>query len=172
MKNLIIYYSRAGQNYVNGIIKDLAKGNSEVAAEFVHKAVGGDIFKIETVKEYAEDYTTCTEEAKRELHDHARPELKQYLTDISQYDNIFVIGPCWWGTYPMAMYTQLERLDFGGKKVFLLMTHEGSGMGSCEHEMKKIMTGAELGKALAVHGADAPDSEKEIAAWAKAIINQ
>ena len=115
---------------------------------------------------------TCTEEAKRELHDHARPELKQYLTDISQYDNIFVIGPCWWGTYPMAMYTQLERLDFGGKKVFLLMTHEGSGMGSCEHEMKKIMTGAELGKALAVHGADAPDSEKEIAAWAKAIVNQ
>lgn len=172
MKNLIIYYSRAGQNYVNGIIKDLAKGNSEVVAEFVHKAVGGDIFKIETVKEYAEDYMICTEEAKRELHDHVRPELKQYLTDISQYDKVFVIGPCWWGTFPMPVYTQLERLDFSGKKVFLLMTHEGSGMGSCEHEMKRIMQGAEFGKALAVHGADAPDSERIIADWVRAINNQ
>jgi len=52
MKNLIFYYSRAGQNYVNGIIKDFAKGNSEEAAEFLHKAAGGDIFKIETVEEY------------------------------------------------------------------------------------------------------------------------
>ena len=28
-KNLIIYYSRKGQNYVNGAIKNLAKGNTE-----------------------------------------------------------------------------------------------------------------------------------------------
>ena len=30
MKNLIIYYSRRGQNYVNGSIKNLARGNAEV----------------------------------------------------------------------------------------------------------------------------------------------
>lgn len=28
-KNLIIYYSRKGENYVNGSIKNLAKGNTE-----------------------------------------------------------------------------------------------------------------------------------------------
>ena len=45
-------------------------------------------------------------------------ELKKYLSDISQYDNIIVAGPCWWGTYPCAVFSQLERLDFSGKKVF------------------------------------------------------
>ena len=55
-KNLIIYYSRKGENYVNGCIKNLAKGNTEIVAEYVQKAVGGDLFEIETVKEYPKDY--------------------------------------------------------------------------------------------------------------------
>ena len=42
MANLIVYYSRKGQNYWNGSIVDLAKGNTERVAEFVQKAVGGD----------------------------------------------------------------------------------------------------------------------------------
>ena len=38
-KNLIIYYSRKGQNYVNGRIESLTKGNTEICAEFIQKAV-------------------------------------------------------------------------------------------------------------------------------------
>ena len=90
MANLIVYYSRKGQNYWNGSIVDLAKGNTERVAEFVQKAVGGDLFEIETVREYSKDYMTCTEEAKAELREGARPELKKYLDSIDSYDTIFV----------------------------------------------------------------------------------
>ena len=169
-KNLIIYYSRKGQNYVNGSIKDLEKGNTEICAEYIQKAVGGDLFEIETVKSYSEDYMTCTEEAKKELRENARPELKKMLSDISEYDNVFVCGPCWWGTYPCAVFTQLEALDFAGKKVFPLMTHEGSGLAGAPAALKKYCKGAAVGKGLAVHGADAARSEKEVAAWAKAQV--
>lgn len=37
-KNLIIYYSRKGENYVNGSIKSLAKGNTELCVEYIQKA--------------------------------------------------------------------------------------------------------------------------------------
>ena len=166
-RNLIIYYSRKGQNYVNGSIRELSKGNTEIVAEFIQKAVGGDLFEIETVKEYSKDYMTCTEEAQEELRTKARPELKTYLNDISEYDNIFVCGPCWWGTFPMAVLTQLERLDFTGKKVFAVMTHEGSGLGGSERTLKAGCKGATVGRGLAVHGADAARSEAAVAAWAK-----
>ena len=169
-KNLIIYYSRKGENYWNGSIKNIAKGNTEIVAEFIQKAVGGDLFQIETVKEYAADYYACIDEAKKELREQARPELKKYLDSIDDYDNIFVCGPCWWGTFPMAVFTQLERLDFTGKKVMAVMTHEGSGLGSCERDLKKICKGASFGKGLAVHGADAARSESTVAAWAKKVI--
>ena len=48
----------------------------------------------------------CIEEAKAELRAKARPELKKYLDSIDGYDNIFVCGPCWWGTFPMGVFTQ------------------------------------------------------------------
>jgi flavodoxin len=122
------------------------------------------------VERYADDYYACIDQAKKELNDNARPELREYLDSIDGYDNIFVCGPCWWGTFPMAIFSQLERLDFTGKKVMAVMTHEGSGLGSCERDLKKICTGATFGKGLAVRGADAAKSESTVAAWAKKVI--
>ena len=166
-KNLIIYYSRKGENYWNGGFKDLKKGNTEIVAEYIQKAVGGDLFEVETVREYSPSYMTCIEEAQEELRQKARPELKRYLESIDEYENVFVCGPCWWGTFPMAVLTQLERLDFTGKKVFAVMTHEGSGLGGSERTLKASCKGATVGRGLAVHGADAARSEAAVAAWAK-----
>ena len=39
MANLILYYSRKGENYVNGSIKSLQKSNTEICAEYIQKAV-------------------------------------------------------------------------------------------------------------------------------------
>lgn len=164
--NLILYYSRKGENYFNGCIKSIKKGNTEIVAEFIQKAVGGDLFEIDTVKPYDEDYYVCIEEAKAELNSNARPELKKYINSIDEYENIFVCGPCWWGTFPCAVFTQLEMLDFSGKKVMAVMTHEGSGLGSCESDLNKICKGASFGKGLAIHGAEALNSEKKVAEWA------
>lgn len=169
-RNLIIYYSRKGENYWNGGIKNIAKGNTEVVAEFIQNAVGGDLFEVDTVKPYAADYYACIEEAKQELRAQARPTLKKYLGSIDGYDNIFVCGPCWWGTFPMAVFTQLEKLDFTGKKVMAVMTHEGSGLGSCERDLKKLCIGAAFGEGLAIHGADAAKSEGTVAAWARKAL--
>ncbi len=168
--NLIIYYSRKGENYVNGRIVDLKKGNTEICAEHIQKAVGGTLFEIETLKNYSKDYHKCTKEADLELKKNARPELKKYLENINGYDNIFICGPCWWGTYPTAVFTQLEKLDFTGKKVIPLMTHEGSGLGNSERDLRRICKGAVFGKGIAVHGADAVKSEKAVTDWAKKSI--
>ncbi len=169
-KTLVIYYSRKGQNYVNGSIKDLKKGNTEIVAEYIAQAAGADLFEAETVKEYSADYMKCTEEAKQELREDARPELKTYLETVEPYDNIVVAGPCWWGTYPCAIFTQLEKLDFTGKKVFPVMTHEGSGMGSSAQALKKYCKGAAVGTGLAIHGADAEGSAAVVKKWAAANL--
>jgi flavodoxin len=168
--NLIIYYSRKGENYVNGEIQNLSKGNTEIVAEFIQNAVGGDLFQVDTAEPYAADYYTCIDQAQKELRENARPELGKYLDSIDEYDNIFVCGPCWWGTFPMAIFSQLERLDFTGKKVMAVMTHEGSGLGSCQQDLKKLCPGAAFGQGLAVHGADAAKSQAAVSAWARSVV--
>lgn len=143
-KNLIIYYSRKGENYWNGIIRKLEKGNTEIVAEFIQQAIDGDLFEIKTTKEYASDYYTCIKQAKEELERKERPKLKTYLESVEEYDDIFVCGPCWWGTFPCAIFSQLEKLDLSGKNIYPVMTHEGSGLGFCEQDLKRICIGAIL----------------------------
>ena len=167
MKTLVIYYSRKGENYWNGAVKNIAKGNTETVAEYIRDAVGADLFEVDTVKTYAAGYYECIEEAKAELNADERPEIKESINDISEYDNIVVAGPCWWGTYPMAVFTQLELLDFTGKNVFPVMTHEGSGLAGSAQALKKHCKGAKIGSGLAVHGADAAGSKKAVEKWAK-----
>lgn len=169
MKTLVIYYSRKGQNYVNGSITSIEKGNTEICVEYIQEAIQADLFKVETIHEYASDYMTCIEEAKVELHQDARPELTHYLDSIEDYDNIIVAGPCWWGTFPMPIFSQLERLDFTGKNVYALMTHEGSRLGSCERDLKKYCKGANVKKGLAVQGGKVKASKELVSTWARKI---
>ena len=169
-KNLIIYYSREGENFWNGTVKKLDKGNTEIVVEYIQNAIGADLFKVETVKSYPADYFQCAELAKQEQIDQVRPELKNYLTSLDGYDNVFVCGPCWWGTFPMAVFTQLERLNWEGKKVMAVMTHEGSSLGGCEDDLQRICVGATFGRGLAVHGAEAARAERGVEAWAKSVV--
>lgn len=164
---LIVYYSRKGENYWAGGIRKLDKGNTEIAAEMIQEAVGGDLFEVDTVKPYSTDYTTCTQEAQEELRSDARPELKEYLDDLDDYDTIFVGYPNWWGTMPMAMFTFLEHYDLTGKKIVPFCTNEGSGMGHSEADLKRICTGATVARGLAITGSQASKSEQKISAWAK-----
>ena len=167
MANLIVYYSRKGENYWNGSIKDLKKGNTEIVAEFIQKAVGGDLFEVDTVKPYSSSYYACIDEAQKELRANDRPEIKGFVEDISKYDTIFVGYPNWWGTMPMCMFTFLEHYDLTGKKIVPFCTNEGSGMGSSERDLKKICKGANVVSGLAIHGAESAQSESKVAAWAK-----
>ncbi len=66
-KVLIAYYSRAGNNYVNGEIVNLPVGNTEVAANMIQKLTGSEIFRIDTAAPYPEDYQEITEVAQKEI---------------------------------------------------------------------------------------------------------
>lgn len=171
MANLIVYYSRKGENYWAGSIKNLAKGNTERVAEFVQQAVGGDLFEIETIEQYAADYYECIDEAKAELQAGARPELKRFLEDVGlsmdDYDAIFLGYPNWWGTCPMCVFTFLERYDLSGKRIIPFCTNEGSGMGSSERDLKKACAGATIERGLSITGNRAAGSQDRVAAWAK-----
>ena len=169
-KPLIVYYSRKGENYWNGSIKNLEKGNTEIVAEMIADITGGDLFEVDTVKTYAADYYECIDDAKAELREGARPELKAYMDSLDAYDTIFVGFPNWWGTMPMAMFTFLERYDLSGKRILPFCTNEGSGMGKSESDLKKICKDAKVERGLSVHGAEAAGSRSKVESWVKKLI--
>ncbi len=164
-KTLIAYFSREGGNYVGGKIVNLPVGNTEVVAKMIEKLTGGELFKIDPVKIYSQDYTTCTNEAQAELRAGARPELRSYPDSLDAYDTIILCYPNWWGTMPMPVWTFLEKYDFSGKTILPLCTHEGSGMGQSESDIKRLCPGAKVEKGLAIRGGGVNSAENDIVAW-------
>lgn len=165
MSNLVIYFSRSGENYFGGELKNIEKGNTEVIAEYIQEFTSADLFKVEPAVEYPQDYMKCTEIAKRELQNDARPEIRQCLEDISEYDTVYIGFPNWWGTLPMAMFTQLEKLDFSQKTVKPFVTHEGSGFGTSQKDLKRLCKGADIRNGLSVPGASVYDVKDRVRAW-------
>jgi flavodoxin len=164
---LVVFYSRKGENYMPGGIQVLEKGHTAYAAEFIGKAVGADIFQIDTIKPYAENYRECCMQAVEEAKANARPEIKGYLADVSQYDTIFVCFPCWCGTAPMCVFTFLERYDLTGKKIVPLCTNEGSGLANAPKDLANSCPGAVIASGLSVRGHQVKEQAEMIAAWAR-----
>lgn len=167
MSSLVIYFSRSGENYFGGELKNIEKGNTEVIAGYIQELAGADLFKVEPAVEYPEDYMKCIDVAKKEQQQDARPELKESLEDISSYDTIYIGFPNWWGTLPMPMFTQLEQLDFEGKTVKPFVTHEGSGFGSSQKDLSKLCKGADIKKGLSIPGANVGSSKDIVDVWIK-----
>jgi len=164
-KSLIAYYSRKGNNYVGGSIKNLPIGNTEVIAKKIQGFIRGDLFKIETVKPYPADYNETTEIAKIELRQNARPELAEKIKNIDDYDVIYLGYPNWWGTFPMAVFVFLESYDFSGKTIVPFCTHEGSGIGNSERDIKKLCPNAKVLSGIAIKGSSVANADNIVQSW-------
>lgn len=164
-KGLIAYYSRKGYNYWGSKIVNLEVGKTEVVAKQIQELTGSDLFEIRTVKTYPLDYEATTEVARQELHDYFRPTLAELLDDVSEYDVIYLGYPNWWGTMPMVVWTFLESYDFAGKTIVPFCTHEGSGMGSSERDIKRLCPKAIVEKGLVIRGSSALGAKDVVKKW-------
>ncbi|MDO4276268.1 MAG: flavodoxin [Eubacteriales bacterium] len=165
MAELIVFFSRGDENYVNGTIRSLKIGNTEVAAGILQKLTGADMFKIEPIQEYSKGYNECIAEAQADQRRNARPELKKYPVSIAGYDTIYLGYPNYWGTMPMAVFTFLEHFDFAGKTIRPFCTHEGSGMGRSVEDIKGLCPDALVETGLPIYGGRVQRSEREIKEW-------
>lgn len=165
MKSIVIYFSRAGYNYVDGEIKNLKVENTEIIANKIAEITQSDIFKIEPEVEYSKDYSECIEEAKKEQRANARPSLKKIPNDLEKYDLIYLGYPNYWGTMPMVMFTFFESVNLENKIIKPFCSNEGSGLGRSEEDIKKLCPKSRVEKGLSIHGAKI--IEEELKRWIK-----
>lgn len=167
MAKLVVFYSRAGENYFGGQYRSVAVGNTEKVANRIAEAVGGEQFKIQQKEPYAADYQTCIRQAKADQQAKARPELEALPDNLDRYDEIYLGYPNYWGDMPMAVYTFLEAFDWTGKTIYPFCTHEGSGLSGTERKIANTCKGARVADGLAICGSKAEQSEKAVLQWLK-----
>lgn len=137
-KSIIIYFSRADENYAVGYID---KGNTEVIAEYIRDITGASMFKVEPAIPYSKEYNNAIEEAKERQANHNAPIVAE-LPNLSEYEIIYIGAPVYWDYLPEKLVTALKNIDFSGKIIRPFTTHEGSGLGSIPNQIKMVCKGA------------------------------
>lgn len=160
-KVLVVYFSRAGEQYGVG---NISKGNTAIVADMIAQQTGGDEFELVPEKTYPTSYNALTREAQRERNNNERPKYKGTDPDLSQYSTIFIGGPVWWGDYPMIIYTYLEnnRAGLSGKTVIPFNTNAGSGLSGFDNTLRKECPNSTVGQGLAVTGTDAQNNQSSV----------
>ena len=168
MAILTVYFSLKGETIAPGMkIVNLEKGHTAVVAESIQRAIGGDLFEIETVKTYIADHMKMIYEAKEELEKGVRPALKAYPDSLDAYDTVFLCYPNWWNTLPMPVLGFIEHYEWSGKHIIPVNTSEGSGAGKSVARIREVCTGAAVDEAYELKGSDVDSKIGEIESWAK-----
>ena len=168
-KALIIYFSRAGENYSVGTVD---KGNTEIIVDYLTKVTKIKSFKINPETEYPTSYSETLEIATKEKNSNSRPNIKNPLTSISDYDVILLGYPIWHSNLPNIVMNQLELLDFEGKTIYPFNTHEGSGTGNSINDIKNSAPKADVKDGFPLKGqyARTNASREDINEWLNNVL--
>ena len=168
-KSLVVFFSRTGEEYRVG---NITKGNTHIVADFIAENVGASTFEIKPVHPYPQNYDECTELAKKEQQENARPAIAGKIENFDDYDVIYLGYPNWWSDMPMIIYTFLESYNFSDKTIIPFCTSSSEHFIGKE-EIQQYAKGATVLDGLGILGKrcqDDPESVKrDVDNWLKKI---
>ena len=166
---LLVFFSRAGENYFYGGRKELAIGNTEVVAGMISAELGCNVFQIQPVEPYSDRYDATVQRNVREQSENARPEIAGLPVSLDEYSVILIGSPIWNVSAPRIMLTFAERFDFAGKVIHPFATYAVSGLGRVVEEYTAACRGASIGEALAIRGEEVDRARPDVEAWLRRI---
>lgn len=164
-RTLLVYFSRAGENYHYGGRRNLTVGNTEVLANLIAERIDCDTYRIEAADPYPDAYEPTVERNVEEQRANARPAIANPLPDVDSYDMVLLGSPVWNVRSPMIMSTFTDGVDLTGKTVLPFVTYAVSGIGNVEDDHRDALPGTDVRTGLAVLGETVTDAGPEVDEW-------
>lgn len=157
-KTLVVYFS--------------ATGSTKRTAEYIARAVGGDLFELTPEEPYTAgdlNYNDKDSRVSKEHEDVSKrdvPLVKATPDNFQEYDTVYIGYPIWWGVAAWPVNSFVSGNDFSGKIVIPFCTSASSGLGNSAEELKQT---AKTGNWLDGKRFSSGVSEDEITKWIKEI---
>lgn len=158
--------SGASRVVKNGVVL----GNVQFIAQAIQRAAGGDLFAIETVQKYPGSHRPLLEFAADEKQKNARPRLATRISNLDNYDVIFLGYPNWNADLPPALYTFLEEYNFSGKTIVPFNVHGGSGFSNTIRTIARLQPRATvITNGFTVSRNTVGNAENDVRAWVRRL---
>jgi flavodoxin len=156
-KTLVLYFS--------------ATNTTKKMAENVAQQLGADIAAIHPEQPYTSADLDWHDEQSRttiEQHQHGQKvAIKDDLPDISQYQNIVIGHPIWWGIPPRLISSTIDHLDLNGKNLATFATSGGSDYGRSQSYVERSVK--ENGYDAKVNQGAVLNNARQASAWVSSL---
>lgn len=156
-KVLVAYFSASG--VTRGVATQLAE------------VTGGTLHEITPLQPYTAadlDWTDKQSRSTVEMQDKSsRPAIKDTLTNMADYDVVYVGFPIWWYTAPTIINTFIESYDLKGKTLIPFATSGGSSIRKACDDLKTAYPDLKWKEGRLLNHA----SKKELEEWVKSTGN-
>lgn len=119
-------------------------GNTREAAQKIAEYTDGDLAEIKR----AEEYEDLQKDAEVEIQDGIHPEITVSVSNVEDYNAVFVGYPIWWDEAPAMIATFLAENDFSGKTVIPFCTSASDDIGNSLHIFSELCPDAEIAEGL------------------------
>jgi flavodoxin len=150
-KAIVAYYTRTG--------------NTRVIARQIRRAVGADLFEIQTAEPYPEDYEETVAQAQRERDARFRPTLAATVPNLSSYNIVFLGFPIWGMTAPPVIRSFLFQHDLSGKTLVPFITHGGYGVGESLRVVAEHALQAQLLDGFSIEADQERETLWQVTSW-------
>lgn len=147
-KYLVVYYSQTG-------------ATQNVAQEIAQR-LNADTLRIDVEQPYNGTYEETIERCQKEMANHELPKLKEWNTDLTNYEVVFLGYPIWFGTYAPPIAALVKQVDFAGKKIVPFCTFGSGGLESSMADLTKALPQAEIMPGYGVRNARLAKAPEEV----------
>lgn len=120
------------------VVDGQVSGSVEYMANVIQKNTGGDLFAIQPAESYGDNFNTVADKALSDQQNSILPELSDHITNLDQYDTIFMGYPIWWYDMPQLMYSFFSEYDLSEKTIIPFNSHGGSGFSGSVAEIAEL----------------------------------
>ena len=146
-----------------------ASGVTEGVAKQLAEVTGGELHKIQPEQPYTDadlDWRDKQSRSSVEMQaEKSRPAITNKLTNMQDYDVVYVGFPIWWYTAPTIINTFLESYDFKGKTVIPFATSGGSSIKKACEDLKTAYPDITWKEGKLLNRT----SKKELETWVKGL---
>lgn len=144
-------------------------GRTMALAQSILAKTGGDFLEIRSAEAYPERYRAAVNQVREDLDRGYLPPLASEVTDLSDYDVIFLGTPVWWGGLSLPVKSFLAAADLSGKTVIPFCTHGGGGAERVPAELAQAAPAAQFLPGFSAWGYFVKIAGGDVTSWLRSI---
>ena len=150
-KPLVTYFTRSG--------------NTRTVAGLLSRDLQAELFEIEPATPYPDDYFATVEQATQEREGDYLPPLKAPVSNLADYDTVFLGFPIWGDSAPPVVRSFLASQDFAGKNIVTFKLHGGYGVGDSREVIARAAPRARFTEGFVMEGLQERRTTERVRQW-------